>query len=120
MESFLAAMRRSLRQVAAKEGEGGGYGRTQTNTDGQEAWSGFLLLVWVLVSPCSSVFSSPRMLPALSLLLAALTALLLLAIVAASPRRPLPRWLSPLTAALAALVLGQALWSLQTSPLALL
>jgi carboxyl-terminal processing protease len=78
------------------------------------------LSVWVLVSPCSSVFSSPRMLPGLSLLLAALTALLLLAIVAASPRRPLPRWLSPLTAALAALVLGQALWSLQTSPLALL
>jgi carboxyl-terminal processing protease len=59
------------------------------------------------------------MLPACTLLLAALTALLLLAVLA-SPRRPLPRWLPLLAGALAALMAGQALWSLKTSPLALL
>jgi len=59
------------------------------------------------------------MLPAFSLLLAGLTALLSLAVLA-SPRRPLPRWLPLLAGALAILMTGQALWSLETSPLALL
>ncbi|HEY2291639.1 MAG TPA: S41 family peptidase [Thermoanaerobaculia bacterium] len=59
------------------------------------------------------------MLPAFTLLLAALT-VLLAAIVAASPLRPLPRWLPLLAGALAVLMAGQALWSLRTSPLALL
>src|SRR4051794_38468037 len=59
------------------------------------------------------------MLAALTLLLAALTTLLLLAVLA-SPRRPLPRWLPLLAGAFAALMAGQALWSLKTSPLALL
>src|SRR3954447_24054799 len=61
----------------------------------------------------------PRMLPAFTLLLATLT-VLLAAIVALSPWRPLPRWLPLLAGALAALMAGQALWSLRTSPLALL
>ncbi|HET9209595.1 MAG TPA: S41 family peptidase [Thermoanaerobaculia bacterium] len=59
------------------------------------------------------------MLAAFSLVLAALT-VLLAAIVAASPRRPLPRWVALLAGALAVLMAGQALWSLRTSPLALL
>jgi carboxyl-terminal processing protease len=59
------------------------------------------------------------MLAALTLLLAALTTLLLLAVLT-SPRRPLPRWLPLLAGAFAALMAGQALWSLKTSPLALL
>ncbi|HEY3567163.1 MAG TPA: S41 family peptidase [Thermoanaerobaculia bacterium] len=59
------------------------------------------------------------MLPALSLLLAALTTLLS-AFIAASPRRPLPRWVALFAGALAVLMAGQALWSLKTSPLALL
>jgi len=59
------------------------------------------------------------MLAAFTLLLSTLT-VLLLAIVAASPRRPLPRWLPLLAGALAVLTAGQALWSLKTSPLALL
>lgn len=60
------------------------------------------------------------MLPAFSLLLAALTALLLLRVVAASPRRPLPRWLPLLAASLAGMAVGQAMWSVQVSPLAIL
>jgi carboxyl-terminal processing protease len=60
------------------------------------------------------------MLLAFTLVLAALTVLLLLAIAAASPRRPLPRWLPLIAGALAVLMAGQALWSLRTSPLALL
>src|SRR6185369_2296956 len=59
----------------------------------------------------------PRMLPAFTLLLATLT-VLLAAVVAAGPRRPLPRWLPLMAGALAALMAGQALWSLRTSPLA--
>jgi carboxyl-terminal processing protease len=59
------------------------------------------------------------MLPAFTLLLATLT-VLLAAIVALSPWRPLPRWLPLFVGALAALMAGQALWSLRTSPLALL
>src|SRR4051794_22585169 len=59
------------------------------------------------------------MLPALTFALAMLTALLLLAI-AVSPRRPLPGWLPLLAGALATLAVGQALWGLWTSPLALL
>jgi carboxyl-terminal processing protease len=61
-----------------------------------------------------------RMLPAFSLLLAALTVLLLLRVLAASPRRPPPRWLALLAASLAGMAVGQAMWSLQVSPLAVL
>jgi carboxyl-terminal processing protease len=60
------------------------------------------------------------MLPAFSLLLAALTGLLLLRVLAASPRRPLPRWLALLAAALAGMAVGQGTWGLQVSPLAVL
>jgi carboxyl-terminal processing protease len=58
------------------------------------------------------------MLPAFTLLLAALTVLLLLRVFAA--RLPLPRWVGPLAAALAVLAVGQAMWSLRVSPLAIL
>jgi carboxyl-terminal processing protease len=60
------------------------------------------------------------MLPAASLLLAALAAILLLRVLGASWRRPLPRWIALEAAALAVLAGGQALWSLQVSPLAIL
>jgi carboxyl-terminal processing protease len=60
------------------------------------------------------------MLPAFSLLLAALTALLLLRVAAAGGRRLLPRWVALLALSLAVLMVGQSLWSLQVSPLAIL
>jgi carboxyl-terminal processing protease len=60
------------------------------------------------------------MLVAFTLLLTALTILLLLRVAAASPRRPLPHWVPLLAASLAVLGVGQALWSVQVSPLATL
>jgi carboxyl-terminal processing protease len=60
------------------------------------------------------------MLPAASLLLAAVAGLLLLWVLAASRRCPLPRWVAPATAVAAALAAGQALWSVEVSPLAIL
>jgi carboxyl-terminal processing protease len=60
------------------------------------------------------------MLRAFSLLLAALTTLLLLRVLGAGRRQPLPRWLAAGAGALVALEAVQALWSLRRSPLALL
>jgi carboxyl-terminal processing protease len=60
------------------------------------------------------------MLPVFSLLLAALTVLLLLRIAFASSLRPLPRWVGLLAGSLATLMVGQALLSSRTSPLAIL
>ena len=60
------------------------------------------------------------MLLSFSLLLALLTILLLLRILVAGRYRPMPRWIPLLAGSIAALAVGQALWSLQTSPLALL
>jgi carboxyl-terminal processing protease len=59
------------------------------------------------------------MLLAFTLALAASTALLAMRL-AAGPRRPLPRWTGLTAASLAMLAVAQALWSLATSPVALL
>jgi carboxyl-terminal processing protease len=60
------------------------------------------------------------MLPAFTLLLAASTTLLLLRVFANGRETLLPRWVGLLAAALAALMVGQAMWSLRVSPLAIL
>jgi carboxyl-terminal processing protease len=60
------------------------------------------------------------MLRVFSLLLAALTIALLLRVLGAGSRLPLPRWLEACAGSLVVLAAVQALWSLRRSPLALL